>query len=113
MNYLKYFNNNKYTLKDTNCWTFVQDVYEQEKGYRLPDSPVFKTFKEWGQYIKTNVKHVVVNKPFEGCLVHSSNGRREHVGYAISDKEYIHRKEVGILVSPIPQKAVICEVLHD
>lgn len=110
MDYLKYMNNKQYYLNSCNCWTFIQDVFQKEEGYKLPDVPIFDDFAGVASNLKSNVKYIVLNKAHKGCLIHLSYSS-EHIGYAISDKQYIHRKKVGVLISDIPKNAIIYEVI--
>lgn len=109
MNYLKYFQNYSYKLGENDCWTFTQQVFKDEKGIVLPDLPVINDTNEG--YIKTNVPLKRVNKASEGCLVFVKTKDVNHAGYAISDKEYIHKSCKCVLISLIPKTAEIYEVL--
>lgn len=113
MDYLKYFKDNKYDYENNNCLDFVRQVYKDEHNVELPECPIFENKSEYESFIKANVKYRLVNKAFKGCLVHISDDKNEHLGYAIDDKKYIHKLEKGVTVAPIPKKCLIYEVLND
>lgn len=110
MDYLKYFQNNKYQLGKYDCWTFVQQVFKEEQNITLPDVPVFDSSNE--SFLKGNIRHNWLDKPCKGCLVFVKTNKLNHVGYAISEKEYMHKtSRTGVIVSKIPQNAEFYEVL--
>ena len=115
MNYLKYFKNNKYIKGQNDCWTLVQDIYKDEHNIQLPDCPIFDSPDLWADYLKTksNVPYRIVEKPFNGCLIHFEHLGIEHIGYALNEKEYIHKTFNDVKISKIPNKAIIYEVLND
>lgn len=114
MNYLKYFQNTKYEMDKNDCWTFIQEVYFDEHGVKLPDHPIL-TAKEQiaGELVNSNMPHRVVEKAHKGCIVYYHNGKTHHAGYAIDDKKYIHKTRQRVEISDIPEKAIIYEVLSD
>lgn len=113
MNYIKYFKNNKYDKGLNDCWTLVQDIYKDEYNIDLPDCPIFDSPDKWADFLRTqsNVPYKLVNKPFKGVLVHVKFAGFEHIGYALNNREYIHKTFEGVKISKIPSKALFYEVL--
>ena len=109
MDYLKYFQNFEYRQGENDCWTFIQQIFKDEKDIILPDLPVIDNTSEG--YLKTNVTHKRVNKAHEGCLIFVKTKECSHTGYAINDKEYIHKGCKRVSISPIPKTAEIYEIL--
>lgn len=113
MNYLKYLTY-QYTSNKNNCWEFVRFVYENEHNIKLPKLPILDTQqKECELYLKANIKHRRVEKAKKGSLIHYTSGNREHIGYAVDNKKYMHLKSVGVLIQDIPKTALIYEVVND
>lgn len=111
MNYLQYFQNTKYELGAFDCWTFVQDVFKNEQGVNLPDIPIFDD-PENESRLKSNIKHIQLETPEKGCLVFVKTKLLNHVGYAISDTEYIHKtSKTGVIISKIPKCAEFFRIL--
>jgi len=110
MNYLKYFQNDRYKKGENDCWTLVQDIFSDEKGIKLPDCPIMIDYSPFESKLKSNLKYIVLEKAKEGCLIHFRNGKIEHIGYAINDKQYIHKTFSRVEVSNIPKNAIIYEV---
>lgn len=111
MNYLKYFQNDKYIKSKNDCWTLLQEIYKDEHGIILPDIPIFE---DEDSFVRSNVKHREVEKAFKGVAVHVKAHGIEHIGYALNEKEYIHKTiNQGVKVSPIPKHAKLYEVLSD
>ncbi len=109
MDYLKYFKNDKYQKFKNDCWTLIQDIYKDEHGIVLPDIPIFEDEES---FVRGNIKHKPVDKPRKGVAVHVSTGKFEHIGYAINDKEYMHKTiNQGVKISPIPHNAMLYEVI--
>ena len=109
MDYLKYFKNGKYQKFKNDCWTLLQDIYIDEHGIILPDIPIFEDEES---FVRSNIKHKIVDKPKKGVAVHVSVGSIEHIGYAINEKEYIHKTiNQGVKISPIPRYATFYEVI--
>ena len=105
MNYLHYFQNSKYELGKYDCWTFIQDVFEKEQGITLPDVPVFDD-PDNERLLKSNIKHIQLENPEKGCLVFVKTKGYGHVGYAISEKEYMHKtSKTGVQITLIPKTA--------
>lgn len=113
MNYLKYFQNNKYQKGINDCWTLVQDIVFDEKGIKLPDCPIMTDYTQFESKLKSNFKYKLIGKAKEGCLVHFRSGKIEHIGYALNEKQYIHKTFSKVEVSNIPEKAIIYEILND
>lgn len=111
MNYLKHFQNTEYVKGKNDCWTFVQDVFEEEQGYRLPDCPIYGTDKEYKGHLKANIKFTLKKEPKKGLLVHVTKAKLEHIGYAVNGKQYIHKTFDGVICSDIPKTAFLYEVL--
>lgn len=110
MDYLKYFQNQKYELGKYDCWTFIQDVYKNERGIILHDVPVFNDTNEG--YLKSNIRHVQQSKPVRGSLVFVRTKEYNHVGYAISECEYMHKtSKTGVVISRIPKNAEFFQIL--
>lgn len=105
MNYIRYFKNSKYKLGKYDCWSFVQDVFDNEQGIKLPNVPVFDDPDNESK-LKANIKHIQLDKPEKGCLIFVRTKEFNHVGYAVSEKEYIHKtSKVGVIITPIPKTA--------
>lgn len=113
MNYIKYFQNNKYQKGINDCWTLVQDIFKDEKGIILPDCPIMTDYSPFETSLKSNFKYNVLTEAKEGCLIHFRSGKIEHIGYALNGKKYIHKTFSRVEVSNIPEKAKIYEVLSD
>lgn len=113
MNYIEYFNNFKYKEGDNDCWAFVQDIYEKEHNIKLPDCPIFDDVHKRGGFLKSNINYKILNSPKKGALIHTCNKKVEHVGYALNDKQYIHKVQSAVLVSKIPNNCYIYEVYND
>lgn len=110
MNYLKYLiENNTYNRGEYDCWTFVQKIYKEEHNKILPDLPIVQTDCE--SYLTSNINVKVTDKPHKGCIIYFTVKGLEHCGYAIDEKNYIHKSEKQVFISPIPRKATIYEVL--
>lgn len=108
MNYLKYFSDYKYIKNKNDCWSLIQDIYKDEHGIILPEIPVFA---DENSFVRSNVKHRKVETPKRGIAVHVSTKSFEHIGYAINEKQYIHKTaNQGVKISAIPEKAVFYEV---
>lgn len=113
MDYLKYFQNSKYELGKNDCWTFLQQVFKEEQGVVLPDVPVFDD-PENESSLKANIKHRKLEKPQKGCFVFVKTKKLNHVGYAVSEVEYIHKtSNTGVIIGKIPHSAEFYEVLYD
>lgn len=111
MDYLKYFKNDKYKLGEHDCWTFIQDIFKHEQGLILPDVPVFDETNE--SYLKSNIKHKQLDKAEAGCLVFVKTKDLNHVGYAISEKEYMHKTtKIGVVITPIPKTAEFFKIFN-
>ena len=109
MLFLEYFRNQNYILGKNDCWTFTQFVFEKEKGIKLPDLPIIDDSNEG--YLKSNIPHKRVDKAHLGCLVFVKTKEHNHAGYALSDKEYLHKTVKSPIVSKIPKNAEIYEIL--
>lgn len=112
MDFIKYFKDTEYIKGEKNCWTFVQQVFLDEHNQKLPDVPIFETPSEWKNFLKTNCKSKIMSVAHKGCLVHVWTTVDEHIGYAVSDKKYIHKTSKGVFVSMIPKKCIIYEVIQ-
>ena len=113
MNYIKYFQNSRYQKGTNDCWTLVQDIFLDEKGIKLPDCPIMTDYSPFETKLKSNFKYSILDKAKVGCLIHYRNGKIEHIGYALNEKQYIHKTFSRVEVSNIPEKAIIYEVLSD
>ena len=111
MDYLKYFQNGKYQLGKYDCWTFIQEIFEDEQKIKLPDVPIFDD-PENESKLKANIKNIKLNNPEKGCLVFIKTKTYGHVGYAISEKEYIHKTaKNGVKISIIPKNSEFFKIL--
>ena len=110
MNYLKYFNCQKYDRENYNCWNFVQDVFKDIHNIELPNLPIM-TDDESVTFLKSNIKYKIIDKPQIGTLIFVQTGRINHVGYCISNKQFIHKNKLGACIQDIPPKAIFYEVL--
>lgn len=109
MNYLKYFKNDKWQKSKNDCWTLLQDIFKDEHGKKLPDIPIFEDEES---FVRGNIKHKKVDKARKGIVVHVSTSKYEHIGYALNDKEYIHKTiNQGVKITPIPKNAELYEIL--
>ena len=109
MNYLKYFKNDKWQKSKNYCWTLLQDIFKDEHGKKLPDIPIFEDEES---FVRGNIKHKKVDKARKGIVVHVSTSKYEHIGYALNDKEYIHKTiNQGVKITPIPKNAELYEIL--
>ncbi len=111
MNYLKYFKNDKYDFDKNNCWHFVQKVYREEHNIILPDVPICEDSES---YVRANVKARRLEKAKTGSFVFVATLHDNHVGYALNDKEYMHKTaNQGVRVSLIPKNAEIYEIFKN
>lgn len=95
--------------KKNDCWKLVQDIYRDEHNINLPDIPIIECAES---FLTANIKHKIVDKPSKGVIVHCSRGKLEHTGYAINEKQYIHKTiNNGVIVSNIPKDAVFYEII--
>lgn len=114
MNYIKYFQNTQYEMDKNDCWTFVQEVFFDEEGIKLPDHPILTTKEQIAEgLINSNIKYCIVDKAKKGCIVYYHNGSIHHAGYALDDKTFIHKTRQAVEISKIPTKAIIYKVLND
>ncbi len=114
MDYLKYFKNNKYEMNTNDCWTFVQQVFYDEHKIKLPDHPIMtSTERIAGELVNSNIPHKIVESAEKGCIIYYKKGKNHHVGYAISDKLFIHKTIKRVEIAPIPNEAIIYKVIYD
>lgn len=113
MNYIKYFQNTQYELDKNDCWTFLQEVFEDEEGIKLPDHPIMPNKSDIASKLISNIPYRIVDRAHKGCVIYYHNGTTHHAGYALNEKQYIHKTRQRVTVSPIPEKAIIYEVLSD
>lgn len=113
MDYLKYFKNDKYEKGLNDCWTLVQDIFLDEQNIKLPECPIMTDYTPFETKLKSNFKYEVLDKACAGCLIHFRSGKIEHIGYALNDKQYIHKTFTRVEISPIPEKAKVYKVLND
>lgn len=113
MDFIKYFKNNKYEKGQNDCWTLVQDIFFDEKNIKLPDCPIMTDYSPFENGLKSNFKYRILDSAKEGCLIHFRRGKSEHIGYALDEKQYIHKTYSRVEISPIPKAALIYEVLND
>ena len=111
MNYIKYFQQNKYELNKSDCWSFVQEVFFDEHGIKLPDRPIMTDKAEIATCLRSNIPYQLAEKAEKGCIVYYHNGNTHHAGYAINDKKYIHKTRQRVEISPIPTQAIIYKIL--
>jgi len=113
MDYLKYFKY-KYRKNENNCWEFVRYVYKEEHNIELPLLPIMDSLQaECKTFLQCNIKHNVVNEAKKGILIHVWSGDREHIGYALDNKKYMHLKDKGVRVDDIPKRCLKYEVIND
>lgn len=113
MNYIKYFQNTTYEPDKNDCWTFVQEVFSDEHGIKLPNHPIMTNKAEIASNLTSNIPYKIVNKAHKGCIVYYHNETTHHAGYAIDDKKFIHKTRKRVEISNIPHNAIIYEVLSD
>lgn len=113
MDFLGYMNELNYDDDNNNCWHFVQRIFLKEKNYMLPDYPVFLAHKEFKNGLIANVEHKQHNldECTEGFIVHITCLGHEHAGYALNNKQYIHKTRKGVQVSDIPNNAILYEII--
>ena len=109
MNYLRYFQNSIYEQGKNDCWTFTQQLFKEIKNIELPSLPIIDDTSEG--FLKTNIRHKRVEQAEEGCLIFVKTKECSHTGYAVNDKEYIHKGCKRVAISPIPKTAEIYEIL--
>lgn len=113
MNFLKYMNDKIYDDNENNCWHFVQRIFLEEQKFLLPDYPIFETHRSFKNGLISNVKHLEHN--LEDCkesyIVHVTCLGHEHAGYALNNKQYIHKTRIGVQVEDIPKNANIYEII--
>lgn len=113
MNFIKYFQNNEYEIDKNDCWTFLQEVFYDEEGVKLPNHPIMTDKSEIATQLISNIPYKIVKKAHKGCIIYYQNEKTHHVGYALDDKKYIHKTRQRVEVSNIPKNAIIYEVLSD
>lgn len=113
MNYVKYFQNTKYERDKNDCWTFLQQVFYDEEGIKLPNHPIMTDKSEIATHLISNIPYKIVEKAHKGCVIYYHNGGTHHAGYALNDKKYIHKTKQRVEISKIPENAIIYEVLSD
>lgn len=111
MNYIKYFQENTYELNKSDCWTFVQEVFFDEHGKKLPDHPIMTDKAEAASNLKSNIPYKTVQTAEKGCIVYYHNRNIHHAGYAINDKKYIHKTLKKVEIGDIPSTAIIYKIL--
>lgn len=117
MDYIKYFKGD-YELGKCDCWTLMQEIYKDEHDLDLPHYPfaIEEHEKDFAEFVKANLVFEPLDEPVKGAIVHYSH-IGEHVGYALNNKQYIHRTNSGTKVNDIPKKYCrfydIIEVLND
>lgn len=111
MNFIKYFQQNDYKLNENDCWTFIQEVFKDEHGIDLPDHPIMTDKSEIASNLISNIPYKIVDKAEKGCIVYYHNGTIHHAGYALNDKQFIHKTRQKVEVSTIPPKAIIYKIL--
>ena len=112
MDLLKYFRVQKYNRDNYNCWDFVRDIYKEEHNITLPELPIM-TDQASVTFLRSNINYKIVDKAYKGCLIFFHAKGINHVGYAINEKEFVHKNEQSSTVDKIPQSAIIYEVLND
>ena len=109
MDFDKYFSR-KYELGKCDCWTLMQDIYSDEHKLKLPDSPIIllddSDTHEFASFLKSNLDVEQIDKAEKGALIHFL-GIREHVGYCLNEKQYIHRLFERTKVDNIPDRKAI------
>lgn len=113
MNYIKYFKNTDFELNKNDCWTFLQEVFKDEEGIKLPDHPIMIDKSEIAAHLQSNIPYRIVETAKKGNIVYYHNGKTHHVGYALNDKQFIHKTRQRVEISNIPENAIIYEVLSD
>lgn len=113
MDFLKYFKY-KYKENENNCWEFVRFIYKEEHNVDLPELPILDTMQQDCKYfLQSNIKHKLTKEPKRGVLIHVWHKDREHIGYALDNKKYMHLKDKGVRVDDIPQRCLMYEILND
>lgn len=113
MNFIEYFKDSEYIDNKNDCWTFVQRVFKDEHGFILPNHPIMTTKSDIATYLKNNIQFQIINKAEKGCIVYYKHGTTHHAGYSLNNKEFIHKTLKGVIVSKIPENAIIYKVLND
>lgn len=113
MNFIKYFKNTAYQEGINDCWTFVQEIFKDEHNIILPDYPIMIKRGDVFSFLAENVPYKCIDKAQKGCVIYFKSGEIHHAGYALNDKEFIHKTVSGVTVSKIPKNATIYKVLYD
>lgn len=102
----------EYVRGKADCWTLIQDIFKNEHGVELPSYPcsidgnesAFKT------YVMRNINLIEVTKADTGCIIYLG-GVRNHAGYCLSKKQFIHHTYKGVKVEDIPKDAKFYKVV--
>ena len=111
MNFIKYFQNNKYELNKNDCWCFIQDIFKEEHNILLPNHPIMTDKTEIASYLKSNISYQIMETAEKGCIIYFVKNNLHHVGYALNDKKYIHKTFESVEISDIPKNATIYKIL--
>ena len=95
----------RYKLGTCDCWTLICDIYKDEHDLILPDYPYAIEDREsdFAYFVKANLMLEILDRPEKGAIMHYSH-ISEHVGYCLSDRQYIHRVKEGTKVQDIPSR---------
>ena len=113
MNFIKYFKDTEYIEGKNDCWTFVQKVFKDEYNFILPEHPILIDKKDIATALISNIPYKIIKTPEKGCIIYYHNGTTHHAGYAINNKEFIHKTINGVRIDKIPVKSTIYKVLND
>lgn len=113
MDFLKYFKETEYIDGKCDCWTLVQEVFKDEHNFILPEHPILIDKKDIATALISNIPYKIVQIPKKGCIIYYHNGKTHHAGYAINNKEFIHKTINGVRIDKIPAKSTIYKVLND
>lgn len=113
MDFIKYFKDTEYIEGKNDCWTFVQQIFKDEHNIILPDYPIMIKKSDIASFLIENIPYNFVKKASKGCIIYFKHDKTHHAGYALNEKEYIHKSIKGVIVSKIPDNAIIYKVLND
>lgn len=113
MDFIKYFSDKEYIKNKNDCWAFVRQVFMDEHNFCLPEYPIMGDNKNIASFLIENISYKIVQKAEKGCIVYYKHDTIHHAGYALNDKEFIHKSLSGVTVSKIPKNSIIYKVLND
>lgn len=86
------------------------DLYKEFYDIDLPQYPYAINGKsdEFVHHVLESIELEQVQKADQGCIIAYRTGKKQfHAGFALNNRQFIHRNEHGVYVSDIPEKATI------